>query len=131
MDVANLQDIEQIVRSPAVDQQRAGTFGSGTRGDARSWRFRNWPGRCRCSGRCGCRLLRSVAMRVQVIDAIRRAGIEHARELAEAAVTETGMGRIEDKVAKNISQARGTPGIKCCPQVLSGDRELALVENAA
>lgn len=44
--------------------------------------------------------LKRVAMRQQVIQAIREAGEKHARELAELAVTETGMGRVEDKFAK-------------------------------
>ncbi|VFS29594.1 aldehyde dehydrogenase EutE [Serratia liquefaciens] len=52
--------------------------------------------------------LKRVAMRQQVIQAIREAGEKYARELAELAVTETGMGRVEDKFAKNVAQARGT-----------------------
>ncbi|HBQ7136830.1 TPA: aldehyde dehydrogenase EutE [Klebsiella pneumoniae] len=55
--------------------------------------------------------LKRVAMRQQVIQAIREAGEKYARELAELAVTETGMGRVEDKFAKNVAQARGTPGV--------------------
>lgn len=70
-------------------------------------------------------------MRQQVIQAIREAGEKYARELAELAVTETGMGRVEDKFAKNVAQARGTPGVECLtPQVLTGDNGLTLIENA-
>ncbi len=47
--------------------------------------------------------LKRVAMRQQVIQAIREAGEKYARELAELAVTETGMGRVEDK----FDQKRG------------------------
>ena len=54
--------------------------------------------------------LKSVAMRQLAIAAIREAGEKHARDLAELAVSETGMGRVEDKFAKNVAQARGTPG---------------------
>ncbi len=76
--------------------------------------------------------LSTVAMRARVVDAIRAAGERHARELAELTVSETGMGRVEDKISKNVSQARQTPGIECLsPQVLSGDHGLTLVENAA
>lgn len=72
-----------------------------------------------------------MAMRQQVIQAIREAGEKYARELAELAVTETGMGRVEDKFAKNVAQARGTPGVECLtPQVLTGDNGLTLIENA-
>ncbi|STS95380.1 acetaldehyde dehydrogenase [Klebsiella pneumoniae] len=75
--------------------------------------------------------LKRVAMRQQVIQAIREAGEKYARELAELAVTETGMGRVEDKFAKNVAQARGTPGVECLtPQVLTGDNGLTLIENA-
>ena len=75
--------------------------------------------------------LKSVAMRQLAITALREAGEKHARELAELAVTETGMGRVEDKFAKNVAQARGTPGVECLsPQVLTGDNGLTLIENA-
>ena len=66
--------------------------------------------------------LKSVVMRQLAIAAIREAGEKHARDLAELAVSETGMGRVEDKFAKNVAQARGTPGVECLsPQVLTGD----------
>ncbi len=41
-----------------------------------------------------------MAMRQLAIAAIREAGEKHARDLAELAVSETGMGRVEDKFAK-------------------------------
>ncbi len=44
--------------------------------------------------------LKSVAMRQLAIHAIREAGEKHARELAELAVSETGMGRVDDKLLK-------------------------------
>jgi aldehyde dehydrogenase len=76
--------------------------------------------------------LSTVAMRVRVTEAIRRAGVEHARELAEMAVAETGMGRVQDKITKNVSQARLTPGPECLsPLTLTGDHGLTLIENAA
>lgn len=76
--------------------------------------------------------LHSVAVRQLAIAAIRQAGEQHAQLLAEMAVEETGMGRVADKYAKNVAQARGTPGVECLqPQVLTGDRGLTLIENAA
>lgn len=76
--------------------------------------------------------LHSVAMRNTAVAAIRGAGERHARELAELAVEETGMGRVDDKIAKNIAQARHTPGTECLQaQVLTGDHGLTLIENAA
>lgn len=78
------------------------------------------------------RSLRCLALRNKVVEAIRCAGEAHARELAEMAVAETGMGRVEDKVLKNIAQARQTPGSECLrAAVLTGDRGLTLTENAA
>jgi len=78
------------------------------------------------------RQMRSVAMRSLTVAAIRQAGEKHAQELAELAVAETGMGRVADKFAKNVSQARHTPGVECLvPTVLSGDHGLTLMENAA
>ena len=58
--------------------------------------------------------LASVALRERVIAAIRAAGETHARELAELAVAETGMGRVDDKIAKNLAQARHTPASNAC-----------------
>jgi aldehyde dehydrogenase len=76
--------------------------------------------------------IRKVSDRLQAVAAIRRAGEQHARELAEMAVTETGMGRVEDKTEKNLSQARLTPGLECLQaRALTGDHGLTLIENAA
>jgi len=76
--------------------------------------------------------IRNLEFRGKIITAMRRAGVEYAKELAELAVSETGMGRVEDKIAKNISQAEGTPGLEDLkPEALSGDHGLTLTENAA
>lgn len=50
--------------------------------------------------------LHSVATRQLAIAAIRQAGEQHAQLLAVMAVEETGMGRVADKYAKNVAQAR-------------------------
>ena len=122
----NQQDIEQVVQavllkmqpaSAPVDHAQAGVFAS--LDDAVSAAKEAQPA------------LKSVAMRQRVIAALREAGKRHARELAEMAVAETGMGRVEDKYAKNVAQAQGTPGVECLsPQVLTGDNGLTLIENA-
>jgi aldehyde dehydrogenase len=54
--------------------------------------------------------LDTVALRERVVEVIRRAARANARRLAEMAVDETGMGRIEDKVRKNLLVADRTPG---------------------
>lgn len=80
------------------------------------------------TAQCG---LKTVSMRKIAVEAIRHAAEKHAQSLAEMAVQETGMGRVEDKFAKNVAQARGTPGVEClAPQVLTGDNGLTLIENA-
>ena len=50
-----------------------------------------------------------------MVRAIRRSARANARRLAEMAVDETGMGRIEDKVKKNLLVADRTPG----PEILT------------
>ena len=74
----------------------------------------------------------TLAMREQAVSVIRRAARVNARRLAEMAVDETGMGRIEDKVKKNLLVADRTPGPEILsPSAISGDMGLTLVENAA
>lgn len=76
--------------------------------------------------------IKNLDLRAKIIQAMRAAGEKYARELAEIAVQETGMGRVEDKIMKNISQSHKTPGIEDLqPQALSGDHGLTLTENAA
>lgn len=65
------------------------------------------------------------------IEAMRAVSLKHAQEMADLAYSETGLGRAEDKVKKNILQAKKTPGIEDLQaRVLSGDRGLTLFERA-
>ena len=76
--------------------------------------------------------LETLTVRERVIEIIRRAARANARRLAEMAVDETGMGRIEDKIKKNLLVADRTPGPEILsPSAISGDMGLTLVENAA
>lgn len=64
----------------------------------------------------------TVAMRDKIIAAIRKAGLENAKAFAEIAHNETGMGRVSDKIAKNILVCERTPGTECLsPMAISGD----------
>lgn len=64
-----------------------------------------------------------------IIAAMRKTIVDAARELAELAVQETGMGRVEHKVKKNILAATRTPGIEELPHVAySGDHGVTLEE---
>jgi aldehyde dehydrogenase len=75
--------------------------------------------------------IETLAKREAVVSIIRRAARSNARRLAEMAVDETGMGRIEDKVKKNLLVADRTPGPEILsPSAISGDMGLTLVENA-
>ncbi len=75
--------------------------------------------------------IRTYAMRDKVIAAMRKAGVQEARMLAEMAVSETGMGRVDDKIAKNVLEAERTPGTEVLvPTAITGDAGLSLIENA-
>ncbi len=69
--------------------------------------------------------------RHRIIDSIRSLMREHARELAEMAHRETGLGRTEDKFKKNLLVIEKTPGPEDLePQTWTGDNGLTLTEPA-
>lgn len=73
----------------------------------------------------------SVARRKKFIQAIRDISREHVEELASLAVEETKMGRIEDKVQKNLLAIEKTPGVEDVEaHAYSGDFGLSLQEPA-
>lgn len=66
-----------------------------------------------------------------LIENIRRRLREHVRALAEHAVAETGLGRVEDKIGKNLLVINKTPGTELLqPKAFTGDDGLTLVERA-
>jgi aldehyde dehydrogenase len=72
-----------------------------------------------------------LSLREQMINHMRRAARENAQVLARLAWEETGMGRQEDKLLKNLLNANKVPG----PEILTahawtGDFGLTLVEYA-
>ncbi|MDN3016317.1 aldehyde dehydrogenase EutE [Paenibacillus sp. BSR1-1] len=72
-----------------------------------------------------------VAVRRQMIENIREVSRKHANELAKLAVEETGLGRVEDKVAKILLATNKTPGLEdLISTSYSGDDGLTLVEYA-
>lgn len=73
----------------------------------------------------------TMAKRDQIIARMRQAMRDHTEELSRAALNETGLGRLEDKLAKNTLVIEKTPGTEDLrPQACSGDRGLTLVEPA-
>lgn len=74
---------------------------------------------------------RSLDLRFAIVAAMREAARAHVKELSVMAVEETGLGRAEDKVRKNLLVTVKTPG----PEMLearakSGDHGLMLMERA-
>lgn len=72
-----------------------------------------------------------VAVRVKMVEAMRRAVLASNAALARYAVEETGLGRYEDKLAKNQLVAEKTPGCEILRTVAcTGDDGLMLTERA-
>jgi acyl-CoA reductase-like NAD-dependent aldehyde dehydrogenase len=72
-----------------------------------------------------------LAVREHSIAHIRRIARENAQVLAYEAWQETGMGRYEDKIEKNLLNANKTPGTEILnPSAWSGDGGLTVVEYA-
>jgi aldehyde dehydrogenase len=70
-------------------------------------------------------------IRKDMVAHMRQAGREYAAVLAQAAVDETGMGRVEDKILKNILNADKTAGTEALvTQAWSGDDGLTITEYA-
>jgi acyl-CoA reductase-like NAD-dependent aldehyde dehydrogenase len=69
--------------------------------------------------------------RRKIIDRMRKVCVEHAEELSRLALDETGLGRFEDKVKKNLLVATRTPGVEDLrAEAVSGDHGLTIVERA-
>ena len=73
----------------------------------------------------------SLTTRRAVVAAMRAASLQNLDSLARAAVEETGMGRVEDKVTKNRIAAEMTPGVEDLePVCYSDEHGLTVVERA-
>jgi aldehyde dehydrogenase len=69
--------------------------------------------------------------RKAIIESMRQAMRAQAENLARIAVEETGLGRVEDKVQKNLLVTNKTPGVEdLTPSAASGDHGLVLTEPA-
>lgn len=66
-----------------------------------------------------------------IVASIRESMVESAEDLARHAHRETGLGRAEDKLVKNLLAARKTSGPEVLsPQAVTGDHGLTLTEYA-
>ncbi len=73
----------------------------------------------------------SLNQRKAIVQAMREAAIDNAQKLAQMAVDETKMGRVSDKVLKNLLVAEKTPGVEILPNdAYVGDNGLTLEECA-
>lgn len=73
----------------------------------------------------------SLEVRRKMIEGMRDAAFSNAKVLSEMAVAETGFGRIEDKVQKNLLAAKMTPGVEdLTPISYTDDHGLTLTELA-
>jgi aldehyde dehydrogenase len=72
-----------------------------------------------------------LTQRAAIIESMRRAMRAQAEALARLAVDETGLGRFEDKIQKNLLVTNKTPGTEdLTPLAASGDHGLVLTEPA-
>jgi acyl-CoA reductase-like NAD-dependent aldehyde dehydrogenase len=70
-------------------------------------------------------------VRRRIVDGMRRTMLEHNQALSEAAVGETGLGNVRDKMVKNTLSAAKTPGVEDVePSAYSDEHGLTLVERA-
>lgn len=75
--------------------------------------------------------LMSMERRSKLIEAMRKAAMDNVRYLSELANRETGFGRVEDKVVKNMLAIEKTPGTEdLASTAYTGDFGLTLVESA-
>src|SRR5689334_18067414 len=73
----------------------------------------------------------SVATKVKMVEAMRKAVLANNDALSRCAVEETGLGRYEDKLSKNKLVAEKTPGPEILQTVAyTGDHGLMLNERA-
>ncbi|NMB73835.1 MAG: aldehyde dehydrogenase EutE [Myxococcales bacterium] len=73
----------------------------------------------------------SLARRKVFVEAMRECAVQNAEAWARLAVEETGLGRVEHKIQKNLLAARKTPGVEdLVPLCYTGDDGMTLVEPA-
>jgi len=73
----------------------------------------------------------SLAKREEIIAAMRQAGRDNAEFISRMAVQETGMGKVSDKIQKNLLVSNKTPGLEDLqPVAWTGDHGFTLVERA-
>jgi acyl-CoA reductase-like NAD-dependent aldehyde dehydrogenase len=83
------------------------------------------------AARAASRSVLDLDRRKVVIEAVRRATLEHSELLARLAVEETGLGRVDDKITKNRLCSTKTPGPEDLEvQAVSGASGMTITEFA-
>jgi propionaldehyde dehydrogenase len=73
----------------------------------------------------------SLEVRIKIIENMRKVSLANNAVLAKMAQEETGMGRVENKIAKNELGIYKTPGVEDIqPEAFSDDNGMTLVEHA-
>lgn len=73
----------------------------------------------------------SLEKRKEIIESIREASSAEVNTISKMAVQETGFGRVDDKIKKNLLVIHKTPGVEDVePKVFTGDDGLTLQERA-
>src|SRR5512142_1803934 len=123
----NERDINNIVQYVIAELQGRSGDGGGTSGI-----FADVAGAAAASARAQKMWVAlPLEKRKEVIAHLRERMREQAQVLAWAAWRETGLGRYEDKVEKNLLVTNKTPGIEDLePVAWSGDRGLTILERA-
>ena len=72
-----------------------------------------------------------IEQRKAIIQAVRQKAVQNSQKLAQLAFEETHLGRVSDKVIKNLLVAEKTPGVEILPnEAFVGDNGLTLEECA-
>ena len=72
----------------------------------------------------------SLEKREELVQAMRAIAIQNAAPMAKMAAEETRLGRVEDKITKNINASKFTPGTEDIqPKVFTSDDGMTLVER--
>jgi propionaldehyde dehydrogenase len=126
------EQIRKIIDDTMGQRAESAVGGGGSDRDARCW-LSDDPESAVQAAKAAQRQLMSLSLaeRGKFIEAMRCAARENVTYLSELAHTETGYGKIEDKIKKNLLAINKTPGIEDLKtDAISGDFGLTLVECA-
>ncbi|HEB10600.1 MAG TPA: aldehyde dehydrogenase EutE [Spirochaetales bacterium] len=125
--------VGEIVRE--LDLSGSGVSGAGSTiaaGQDRAGIYADLDGALKAAAQSHLELMNmTLEKRREIVQCMRNTICDNLEELARMAVEETGMGRIEDKIAKNRVAALSTPGPEDLePLAYTNDHGLTLVERA-